>query len=203
MPDLLKKGYTIVELMIVIGIMAVISTVAFYGLKSNNDRQAVVNAQLEFVSNLRSIVNGVNAGNNNGMHNKILWINTSAGLNTSYKLYDNNGTPPQNILETFPLPSNIILKLQNITQPQMYICIPNPSITTYNNVPGNTNPLDSYCPKCGAGTYFACLTNGLSVNNQITNSTVTVRFQSSTNPLIYKDVDIEGVGMTITRINPK
>lgn len=204
------KGYTLIELLIVMAIITVVGVIAFYAFGSTNNAQAVAAAQLEFATNLRSVVNGVNNGAS-GLTNQYFFITTSSvgGKNLKYELFDDNNptNPPTNPINSFPLPAGVKICLPNSSastgcaeaQPQLYICIANPNLTAYSQTPGK-----DYCSTCNPGAFFACRADGMIQRTPISSSTDTliVRFMSTKNSAIYKDVAIEGSGMSIARVNP-
>jgi len=177
-----------IELLIVISIMAVIAVISFYAIGPGNNNEAVANAQLEFVTNLRSLVNEVNNGA--GGNNQYVFIDTSL---RQYSFYKNDGT----LMQTVPLPNNVKISLSG-GWPQIYICPANPNLTQFTHGSGI-----SYCSQCVTGTYFACQTDGSSSYNPVSGPPgITVTFTSTTNSAIFKKVLIEGNGMTISRITP-
>lgn len=56
------SGYTLVEMMVVIAIMGFIATIGFYALKNQDKSQVVINAQRDFLNNMRSVQNKVETG---------------------------------------------------------------------------------------------------------------------------------------------
>lgn len=59
---ILRKGYTLVELVVVLGIVAFMGALSMYGFASQNKDQRVIAAQREMVVNLRSIQTKVDSG---------------------------------------------------------------------------------------------------------------------------------------------
>lgn len=53
------KGYTLVELLVAIAVMGFIAAIAFFGLRSYNNSQQVINAQKDFANLLRATQNKV------------------------------------------------------------------------------------------------------------------------------------------------
>lgn len=60
------RGYTLIELVVVIAIVGLISLIGFYGLKPENDAEKLDGAQREFLANFRAAQNNVMAGRNSG-----------------------------------------------------------------------------------------------------------------------------------------
>lgn len=188
-------GYTLIELVIVLAIIAGISVLSVYGLASQNSKQLVTNAQLEFVSNLRSVINGVDQGINGQNFEYLLLTN---GTN-SYALNSSSGTTTR----TFSmLQSKVYLCIVDPPSSQnIAICAANPNLSSY--------PNGATCSSCASGSYFACQSTGAGYA-PIGNAgpdTITVRFSQNSNCLAagnvyHKDVVIEGSGMQISRVNP-
>lgn len=57
-----KDGFTLVELLIVLGVAAVLSVIGFFGFKGSSGRDNLHSAQLEIVSRLRSLQNDAYSG---------------------------------------------------------------------------------------------------------------------------------------------
>jgi len=57
-------GYTLIELMMVMFVIAALAGMTFYALKAYNNSQIYQNAALEFVSDLRSLQNEASVGAN-------------------------------------------------------------------------------------------------------------------------------------------
>lgn len=180
-----SAGYTIIELIIVMTIIGVIAVLSLYGLRSQNNTQIVSNTQLEFVTNLRSVINGVNQGSN-GQNFYYLTINNTV---QSYSVYKSDNT----LLTTYSLPSNIHVCFPDGSA-QIAFCAANRYFTTYSAL------LNQTCA-CGDGVYFACKDS-----TKVTTGSVIVRFSQATNCVdaanaYHKDVVIEGNSMQITRVN--
>ncbi len=62
----MRSGYTLIETIIVISIIGIISTLAFFGIYSTRSVQNLSNAQNELLSNLRSTQNKALSGSNIG-----------------------------------------------------------------------------------------------------------------------------------------
>jgi prepilin-type N-terminal cleavage/methylation domain-containing protein len=62
----MRTGYTLVETIIVISVMAVIGSVAFVGLGAAREAEKLANAQKEMVADLRSLQNKALAGADGG-----------------------------------------------------------------------------------------------------------------------------------------
>lgn len=55
-------GFTIIELMVVLGVISIVMVTAFYGLSQYNNTQPLDNAQKELITTMRSVQNQVNNG---------------------------------------------------------------------------------------------------------------------------------------------
>lgn len=194
----LQRGYTLIELMMVMTIMGVVGAIAYYAISSTSDRQAVTNAQLEFITNLRSIINSANNGTA-GLNNRYIWIDTLSAEDR-YDIRANDAS----LIQTIYLPVGVRM---SVVDGQAYaaICAANPNMGPYTNTIGS-----SYCPPCTnteGYRYFICESTAPDTTGQTYyfgnngQTTVTVRFTSKKNPTtVYKDVLIEGNGMIISRV---
>ena len=77
-----SSGYTLIELMVVLAVICFIATIAFYGIKSYDNSQAVINEQLDFVNQLRSEQNKVINGAD-GLNTRSVSIPAGATVNPS------------------------------------------------------------------------------------------------------------------------
>ena len=100
-------GYTLIELMVVLEIMGFIAAVAFYGLRSYNNAQQVINAQKDFVNLLRATQNKVTNGAD-GLSTQS--VNIPAGTiivpSSETRVCFNNSnitTTPSCVKSTFPI----------------------------------------------------------------------------------------------------
>ncbi len=180
----MNRGYTLIELLIVIVISGLVAAIVFFGIRSYSNSQSVTNAQLEFVSNLRSLQTQVYNGAQ-GLNNQYILLQNNQ---SSYGVYDNTNT----LLRTVTLPAKV--KLPVGYPPFLAICFANPNLTSYSNLSGV-----SECYQCNAGIYFACQSDGASFT-QIGSTPTTFQI-GLTNGSITKYVTIEGSGMVINRIN--
>lgn len=120
-------GYTLIELMVTLGVMSFIAAITLYGLGQYNNGQQLVDVRREFVSNLRGVQNKVNNGAD-GSQYKIVSILAGNQYNLA-------GT-------IISLPATITISPNNI-----YICFANPKLTSFTA---------NQCGNCPAGSFFIC-----------------------------------------------
>lgn len=182
----MNRGFTLIELMVVLGVTTIVAMMAFFGIKSLGNSQSVTNAQLELISNLRSLQTQVYNGAS-GLNDQYILLQNNQ---SSYSVYDGSNT----LLRTVSLPAKV--QLPAGYWPLLAVCIPNPNLSNYTNaVGGNSN-----CYHCGSGSYFACNTDDLTNFTKIGSSGLTTVQISLISGSITKYVNIEGNGMTINRI---
>lgn len=179
----MNRGYTLIELMVVIAISGLIAMIVFFGIRSFGNSQAVTNAQLEFASNLRSLQTQVYNGSQ-GLNNQYIRLQNNQA---SYGVYDNNNT----LLRTVTLPAKV--KLPAGYPLYLAICLANPNLASYGSVPGINQ-----CYQCSSGVYFACQSDGTSFT-QVGSTPTTIQI-GFTNGTITKYVNVVGSGMTISQI---
>ncbi len=191
-----SRGFTLIELLVTLSVIAVIATIAFYGLSGAKDPQPVINAQLEFITNFRSLQNSVYQGAD-GQNYKYLYLDKGGSNNTKYSIYGNDGVQ---IGQTVNLPSGVKLNFSGL--PKLAICVVNPNMTLYDGPVGSsTSPC--WNVSCGAGPYFACQSDtGLpggtfSPVGSAGPASITVDF---TRGLVKRSITIEGSRMIINRV---
>lgn len=180
----MTRGFTLVELMVVLLVTTVIAVIAFFGIKSYGNSQSVTNAQSELVSNLNSLQTQVYNGAA-GLNNQYILLQNNQ---SSYGVYDNSNA----LLRTVTLPATV--QLPSGWPPFLAICLANPNLTSYSNTSGI-----SQCYQCSFGTYFACQFDGGGTYGQVGSGATTFQIGLTNGP-VTKYVTIEGSGMTINRI---
>lgn len=180
-----NRGYTLIEIMVVIAISTSVAVMAFFGIRSLGNSQSVANAQLELISNLRSLQTQVYNGAS-GLNDQYILLQNNQ---SNYGVYDGSNT----LLRTVSLPATV--QLTGLPLPKLAICVANPSLSGYTAVLGG----NSNCYSCGSGSYFACNSDGSS-STKIGSSGLTMIQIGLTNGSVTKYVNIEGSGMTVNRI---
>lgn len=107
------RGYTLLELMVVIAIMGFVAVTSFYGLRTLNKTDQTAEAQKQILGNLRAVQNEVLAGSNSGVTRSATFLN---GARTSYAI---DGV-------TYPLPAGVAVTALADT----IVCFNNPNATT-------------------------------------------------------------------------
>lgn len=184
----LLKGYTLVEVVIVLGIIAFMGAMTIYGFSNQNNDQRVVAAQREIIVNLRSIQTKVNSGVD--------------GKNVQTVRFDNgNGFYCINDLVTgCPTGTKI-----NLTAGVTLSVGPTP-VVIYFSHQAYTGHLANQCgSNVDKATFFACSGIGAAANKcdgtvtcttvPAISTTAKIGFTGST-----RTVTVEGVGMRINRI---
>ncbi len=97
---MVKSGYTLVEILVVMAIMSIFGVMAIYGMRSTSNSQSVTDAQRNFISSLRATQNKV--------------INGADGLS----------------VQVFHVPADISLPTGVSVSPTVNICFNNPSLAT-------------------------------------------------------------------------
>jgi prepilin-type N-terminal cleavage/methylation domain-containing protein len=187
----LNLGYSLVEMMVVLGVIGFIAAIALFNGGTEKRDQLLIAAQKELVSNLRSLQSRAD----NGYGNVNYKIATFIQGDDQYTI---DGT-------TIDLPVGATISLPAVCSGTPTICnvgyilFTNSRVTTFANPPSSPPPLPAVC---GTGSYFACFGkpypsptavkkyDGTSGNNEFT---ITLAMGS-----ISKTVKI--VGDTNTRI---
>ena len=180
-------GYTLLELMVVLGIIGIIAVMVFYGIKSFGQGQAVLDAQRGFVNNLRGMQNQINNGADGESVKRADLDNSLPG---SYSLQ----TTGDNYL-TVNLPSGVALSYDSVLYPgPISICFSNPNLSVFDNAhfcgSSTSNP-------CKSGVGYLCDRSGTPTAKSPASGSISINF---TQGLIVKKVVVEGSGMQINRI---
>ncbi len=195
------RGFTFIELLIVMAVMAVIATISLVGLRNNDDNQLVKQAQLDFISNFRSLQNNVFQGGD-GINYKYIMLSFPNPANV-YRIYNNAGVQVGDNIQT---PSGVRFKVPNPAGGNylvggLAVCVSNPNMTSYDNISLATKPCapSTWGNACDVGSYFACLSDGSAYNPFGKNGagSAQVQFYKGT---AYRCANIEGNGMLINRI---
>lgn len=166
----LETGYTLIEMLVVIGIMGMVSALALYGIRAFDKNQLVVNAQRDFLTDLRSISNRVASGSDGSNFKNVTILSA-----TSYTVDGVNKNLPLGI--QFSSPTSFPLSF----------CFANPNLKTFT---------DGQCGACLGGSFFACRQPGAVL---VSSGVITVILTNSQLTYL-KSVRIEGSGMNISRI---
>lgn len=171
------SGYSIVELMVVLAVIAAVGTMAFFGVRSFNSSQTISNVQKEFVTNLRTVQNRVDSGDvlSGG---KVVQEITIPANGSSYTI---NG-------RTVSLQNGVTIS--NSTGVAVTVCFPDRNLLAYDNI----IPSIHACASCVSGIGFIC--RGSSASS----SPITVTFRSGSSTS-NQTVTINGAGMRVTEIN--
>lgn len=167
----ISRGYTLIELLIILVISGVIGVLSFFGIRSFNNYDAVVNAQKQFLTSARLLQNQVN----NGALGLSVQTISLPGSGSTYTV--GSGSPVN-------LSSKGITITNSLAQ-AIKICFAHPAITSYSAT--------YLCGTCTSGAGYVCDSNSTIQNP----ARVTVTFTLGS---IQKMVQIEGSGMTVTRI---
>lgn len=190
-------GYTLLELVITLGIIGVVAVIIFFGIGSFNKNQSLVNAQQEFVSNLRSAQNRVLTG-----------ADAATIMAVSFPVP--SGSPPvissysvanaaSNTTTAVNLPTGVSMTLSLVEADQtrtavtgaLTVCFVNRNLATYDGSAYNGFYAHE-CGSCATGNGFACQ-DGIIVLQKAVEA---VFSQGSA----QNKVEIEGTGMYIDRV---
>lgn len=177
-------GYSLVELVVVLGVLGLVTIMAFWGMKSFNNSQLVPNAQKELLSTMRSLQTQAYNGAR-GLNNQ--YIRFQDNQNT-YSVWDNSDV----LIRTVTLPAKI--SLQSVPAQtgwtRLDICFSNPNLSSF------TGSGTYKCSGCTtAGSYYACRQT-LGIYYPVS-TPVTIRLTDGTS---NKDIKIDGSGTMINRI---
>jgi prepilin-type N-terminal cleavage/methylation domain-containing protein len=175
-----SSGYTLVELLVTLGVISFIAAMTLFGLSQYNNGQQVLDVRREFVANIRGVQNKVNNGAD-GSQYKV--VSVLAG-----NQYNLAGT-------VITLPANITVSPTNI-----YLCFINPKVPALASglcgtgtcaSPGNA------CTFAGADRAFFACSSGCLVGYSPVTDHLDVTFSNGT---VNKVVTIEGSATNINRI---
>lgn len=189
---LIRRGFTLVEMVAVLGIISIVSGMALFGLSQYNNTQPLFNAQKELLTNLRSVQNQV--------------VNGSEGVSVKSVILDGASPTSYTIVNSYlgaslsttqvNLPSNVsFFGLSGVVA----ICFSNPNLTSFGSDQkcvysissggscNNSNLQNKMGYVCAAGTP--------PVSSSPASFTITLAQGSS-----QKKVILEGSGMKINRI---
>lgn len=125
----ISRGYTLIELMVVIAIIAVIAVISLFGLNNFRDAEAVKSASKQVLSDLRGMQNrvvngGVPPSGTTGSNNANIVV-FNAGVSSLF--YTINGSSIVNL----PVPVTIKTEYPNAaTNPSVTLCLLNPNVNT-------------------------------------------------------------------------
>jgi prepilin-type N-terminal cleavage/methylation domain-containing protein len=178
------RGYTIVEFLVVMSVMAVLMAVGFQAMGKGNDSERLRNGQRQLVDDLRSIQNQAFSGNlaswTGSTH-----IATFSSAIASYYLIDGR---------TVNLPTGVFVRIETPSPTLVPLA---DSLTVYFYHPAKVD----FSPFC---LRFSCWTRSLTTpllnrGEQVSSNSIVLLFTISTSSL-QKRVTIEGGGTAVTRI---
>lgn len=184
------RGYTIVEFLVVISVMAVLMAVGFQAMGKGNDSERLRNGQRQLVDDLRSMQNQAYSGNLASWTGSTHTATFSASQYSTYWV-DNKAVN---------LPQGVSIQIES--PPPASWALPNSdSLTVYFYHPAKVD-FSSFCLR------FACWTRSIDtgvplqkigeLQSQFDSLVLLFRITNSTT--LVKRVKIEGNGMAITRI---
>lgn len=122
-----------IEMMVVITVIGLLSTMGIFGYQKYNNDQPVVNARDEFIANVREAQNKVNNGANGQSVMRLVLPDTTSGPASLYRMGGTVGTDSL----TYNLPAGVTL-LKNITVPndtnslsRIVVCLTNPALSAF------------------------------------------------------------------------
>lgn len=167
----LRKGYSLIELVVVLAIITFMGMLTFFGFGNQNKDQRVLAAEREIIVNLRSIQTKVDSGVGGANYKTATFRNGDS-------FYTLDGT-------TINLTPGVKLSL---TTTPVTIYFSHPSLACYSTTCGA--PTTTTCG-ASATIYFACGGSPVGVLSPL----VTIGFVGST-----RTIKIEGSGMNVNRI---
>ncbi len=194
-----QAGFTLFEMMVVLAIMAFVAGIAFFGLKSFNQAQPVINAENEFLVNVRALSTEMSngAGGAAGVAVRSLVIPADGG--NSYTIF-NSLIPAQSVnivtLSGVTISSNYGQAGQNVLP--VGICFANPALTAYSPTQPCAGDLTgSQNGSCYSGSNGFLCQNQQGAGALVSSGTYSVTFSGGgTSKTVY----FEGNGMTISRV---
>lgn len=186
-------GFTIIELMVVLGVIGIISVLAFYGLSQSNNTQPLDNAQKEFVTTLRSLQNQVvNGSDGVSVKSVILPPSPSCTVNSCSYTVVNSYLSSTYMTTVVSLPKGV--QFANLAVNPTAICLSNPNLTNFSA--GQPCATDASLKRgCTSGQAFAC-NDGTTPSINVTSPFEVVFSQGAAR----RKVILEGSGMKINRI---
>lgn len=188
-------GFTIIELIVVIGVIGLVGTIVLYGLSQYNNTQPLTNAQREFVTTLRSVQNQVINGAD-GVSVKSIILNPANCSATScfYRIV-NSYLGASLSYSTVYLPRGVQFSVAS----HLAICFSHPNLASFSTSQKcvyNVSTGES-CNGSGATnlTGYICTAGTPSVASSPASFTVTFTQGSAQGKVI-----LEGSGMKINRI---
>ncbi len=197
-------GYTLVELMVTLTIVGIMAMIAFIGVGSYRQGDFLVNAQQEFISNLRALQNKVDNGADSESV-KSLDLPLSGTTATSYKVQITAGNR-----RIVTLPSGVYLSAyytpsfpSNLPYAgPLSFCFSNRYLTNFDNVNNQCGPNVPPPSPCTDPTlplgYVCDQSSGLPT--AINPVTLVVQFKLLNNAAMSREVVVEGTGGRINRI---
>jgi len=195
----IRRGFTLIEMMVVLGVISIIAMVAFYGLSQYNNTQPLFNAQKEFLTALRALQNQVNNGSDGVSVKSLIFNKNTPSSYTIVNSYITTASNPSYSVTTINLPSGVTLYsvggtlLPSLTNPTA-ICLSNPNLFNF-----DTNQIcvtDVTAKRgCASGVGFTCTDGTTPSVNSISPFEIVLNQGAA-----QKKVVLEGSGMKINRI---
>lgn len=186
-------GFTIIELMVVLGVIALISAIALYGLSQYNSTQPLDNAQKEFVTKLRSLQNQVvNGSDGVSVKSVVLPPSSNCTVNSCSYTVVNSYLSSTYVTTAVSLPKGV--QFANLAVNPTAICLSNPNLTNFSA--GQPCVTDAGLKRgCTSGRAFVC-DDGTTPSINVTSPFEVVFSQGAA----QRKVILEGSGMRINRI---
>ncbi len=196
-----SSGFTLVELMVVLALIAIVATGAFFGLSQSNNVQPLINAQKELVSALRSIQNQViNGSDGVSVKSVILPIASNCTASSCSYTVVNSYLTSTYQSTVVNLPRGIQFANLDAAKPTA-ICFSNPNLTNFEVgqvcVTDVTSKLGCTCAVSPCTSFIGFICNG---GSSPTLSSVSAFDITLLKGSAQKVIRLEGSGMKINRI---